>query len=343
MPLWMMEKGRDYFSWILPALAGCRELAPLYERCEIPDGAGVWEKKEGNFTLQIITPEELTVNELQRRVSRKMSKERLSSWDGQEVFDGGFREQLKERFSYVYPYESQKDLPVKVTVSELKAREQEEAAQELYFEPDIIPLIPRFISEKEPALTGAERGTAYHRALELLDYTGEGTLEDIKAQLLKMETQGKLTKEMRRAVDPRDLAGLRRSRLGERMAKASEEGRLFREQPFTMGLPADIGILAGGQSQKETEDTVLIQGIIDAYFYEGDGIVLVDYKTDHIYREEILREKYKKQLDYYKEVLERTTGKKVKEEIIYSFTMGRSIVCEEIDDGGRRKGEDNVL
>src|SRR5699024_10638276 len=200
-----------------------------------------------------------------------------------------------------------------------------------------------FISEKEPALTGAERGTAYHRALELLDYTGEGTLEDIKAQLLKMETQGKLTKEMRRAVDPRDLAGLRRSRLGERMAKASEEGRLFREQPFTMGLPADIGILAGGQSQKETEDTVLIQGIIDAYFYEGDGIVLVDYKTDHIYREEILREKYKKQLDYYKEVLERTTGKKVKEEIIYSFTMGRSIVCEEIDDGGRRKGEDNVL
>ena len=69
----------------------------------------------------------------------------------------------------------------------------------------------------------------------------------------------------------------------------------------------------------------------------------MDYKTDHIYREEILREKYKKQLDYYKEVLERTTGKKVKEEIIYSFTMGRSIVCEEIDDGGRRKGEDNVL
>lgn len=343
LPLWMMEKGRDYFSWILPALAGCRELAPMYERCEISDGAGVWAKREGNFTLQIITPEELTVNELQRRVSRQMSKERLSSWDGQEVFDAGFREQLKERFSYVYPYESQKDLPVKVTVSELKAKEQEEAAQELYFEPDVIPLIPRFISEKEPALTGADRGTAYHRALELLDYTGEGTLEDIKAQLLKMETQGKLTKEMRRAVDPRDLAGLRRSRLGERMAKASEEGRLFREQPFTMGLPADIGLLAGERSQKDTEDTVLIQGIIDAYFYEGDGIVLVDYKTDHIYREEILREKYKKQLDYYKEVLERTTGKKVKEEIIYSFAMGRSIVCEEIDDGGRRKGENDVL
>ena len=59
-------------------------------------------------------------------------------------------------------------------------------------------------------------------------------------------------------------------------------------------------------------------------------------------REEILAEKYKKQLDYYKEALERTTGRKVKEEIIYSLTMGRSIVCEGPDDEGRRK-ENNVL
>ena len=342
LPLWMMEKGRDYFSWILPALGGCRELAPLYERCEISGHADSCEDMAGNFTLQIITPEELTVDELQRHVSRRISKERISSWDGREIYDAVFREQIKERFSYVYPFESRKNLPVKVTVSELKAREQEEVTQELYFEPDVIPLIPRFISEKEPELTGADRGTAYHRVLELLDYTGEGTLEDMETQLLQMETQGKVTKEMRRAVDPRDLVGLRCSGLGKRMAKASEEGRLFREQPFTMSLPADAGMYAGERSQKDAEDTVLVQGIIDAYFYEGDDIVLVDYKTDHIYREEILAEKYKKQLDYYKEALERTTGRKVKEEIIYSLTMGRSIVCEGPDDEGRRK-ENNVL
>ena len=73
----------------------------------------------------------------------------------------------------------------------------------------------------------------------------------------------------------------------------------------------------------------MIQGIIDLYFEEDDGIVLVDYKTDKVNAyngEEILKERYYKQLDLYKDALERMTGKKVKEKIIYSFSLGKEIL-----------------
>ena len=71
----------------------------------------------------------------------------------------------------------------------------------------------------------------------------------------------------------------------------------------------------------------MIQGIIDAFFYEGDDIVLVDYKTDFVMKgqEEKLVERYKTQLGYYARALESVTGKKVKEKIIYSFSLGKII------------------
>ena len=66
---------------------------------------------------------------------------------------------------------------------------------------------------------------------------------------------------------------------------------------------------------------MLIQGIIDAYFYEEDGIVVVDYKTDYVKQGEELLEKYGRQLDYYEIALEKLTGRRVKEKVIYSFCL----------------------
>ncbi len=81
---------------------------------------------------------------------------------------------------------------------------------------------------------------------------------------------------------------------------------------------------AKGQDSLE-EDMLLVQGIIDVWFEEEDGIVVLDYKTDKIRRMEELREKYHRQLDYYAKALERLTGKKVKEKIIYSFALGQEM------------------
>ena len=105
------------------------------------------------------------------------------------------------------------------------------------------------------------------------------------------------------------------------MRKAAENGTLYREQQFMMGIPAQR---LHPEISGEDTDTVLVQGIIDAYFYEDDDVVVMDYKTDAA-DEETLVGRYWAQLASYAEVLERLTGKKVKEQVIYSFHLDKMI------------------
>ena len=107
------------------------------------------------------------------------------------------------------------------------------------------------------------------------------------------------------------------------MRQAQKEGRLHREQPFVMGYPArDLF------DERGEDETVLVQGIIDAYFLEGQDIVLVDYKTDYVRKgeEQKLVDLYHIQLEDYAQALERMTGRKVKEKYIYSFALKKSIL-----------------
>jgi ATP-dependent helicase/nuclease subunit A len=102
--------------------------------------------------------------------------------------------------------------------------------------------------------------------------------------------------------------------------QAEQTAALCKEQPFVIARPANE-ISEAYTGNKD----VLIQGIIDAYFEEEDEIIVLDYKTDHVKSSEELIGRYKKQLELYAEALEQTTGKKVKERIIYSFCLGKEI------------------
>ena len=104
------------------------------------------------------------------------------------------------------------------------------------------------------------------------------------------------------------------------MREAAKSDRLWREQPFVIGL--DAKVVYG----EEDGELILIQGIIDVYFEENGELVLLDYKTDRVYEAKELVDKYHTQLDYYAKALEQMTCKKVKEKIIYSFTLGKEIV-----------------
>ena len=107
------------------------------------------------------------------------------------------------------------------------------------------------------------------------------------------------------------------------MRKAAENGKLYREQPFVMGISA-----ARVEEKFPSEEKVLIQGIMDAFFEEEGEMVLVDYKTDSIKTGAELTERYQTQVEYYREALEKLTGKKVKESILYSFALNESIVVD---------------
>ncbi len=252
------------------------------------------------------------------QVAGALSREALEAELHRPETDPALAHEVDARLSWEYPWKNRTAAKQKYSVTELKKlrmHEESDAAAELYPEADVVPLVPQFIERTEEK-TGAARGTVYHTVMEWLDF---GRISDIRAELGKLVEAGKLPEEDAKVVRWSEFRALERSGLAARMQRAGERGELFREQPFVIGLPGNE------VDGSDPEETVLIQGIIDAFFYEEDGIVLVDYKTDHVRESRELVEKYRAQLEYYARALHMLTGKQVKERLIYSFTLGEVI------------------
>lgn len=173
-------------------------------------------------------------------------------------------------------------------------------------------IIPKFISGEEVQLAANERGSAYHRVMECLDYSVSVNLDGVKADINRMLETGKMNELQVKSVNPWDINTFVQSDTGRRVANAVNCGSVRREQPFVFEYE--------GQ---------LIQGIIDLYFEEDGEFVLVDYKTDRVMKgeagEKELVRRYAIQLDYYAKALTQLTGKNVKEKIIYSFALGKGL------------------
>ena len=325
-------KGKSYLDWILAALARHKAMKPLYEAFgQQAYALNPWYDGPGEFLIRRISPLELVVEETQLRTEEMLKKGELLMWDCSQVYDRELRDSLQESFSYEYPYEALGQIPAKLTVSEVKRMQQmeEEDSVLLYGEDTSASnmgiqesYIPAFMREEAAEVEGAQRGTAYHRILECLDYTSAETLGQVKEQLEAMVSGRKLTPAMRKAVKDREIYQFVQSPLGQRMQAADRRGELHREQPFV------ISVLANQiKEEYDSREEILIQGIMDAYFEEEGELVLVDYKTDKVWNNKIetLVEKYQVQLRYYREALERVTGKKVKETYIYSLQMGKAV------------------
>ena len=250
--------------------------------------------------------------------------------------DASVYAQLDQCFRYRYPYEADTGLHTKMTVSELKKLGQDiddfaglmQAAPADYLDDagkrqkeDIdTPSGPeadiRTAMEK-----AARRGTAYHRVLELMDFNRAETCQDVENQIKELAERHRIGDEAAGLVRPYPIWRFASSALGKRVRRAQETGRFHREQQFILGIPAREMELAG------SDELVLIQGIIDAYLEEDDGLVLLDYKTDRIAegQEDVLAKRYKVQMDYYQRALEQMTKKNVKERYIYSLRLMKVI------------------
>ena len=196
---------------------------------------------------------------------------------------------------------------------------EEEAGGILYEEEEVVPLIPQFLKEEEE-LSGASRGTAYHRLLELLDFAEDYDAGLLEEEVARFRGEGKLTQDMADCIRMDDILRFLGSSAGIRMRIASGNQKLYKEQPFVLGV--DAREMYPDEAEGEL---ILVQGIIDVYFEEEDGLVVLDYKTDKVKSAQELKEKYHAQLDYYARALEQVTGKHVKEKIIYSFTLQEEI------------------
>ena len=234
---------------------------------------------------------------------------------------------LIQRLGAVYAHENLAGLYTKTTVSELKIAamaDKDEEAYHTFEEKEVQPYIPLF-RRAEEKVSGTVRGNAYHRVMEILDFdrvmaaeAGRDRKNALHDFLLEQVEDKRLNREYLEAVREEKILRLLSSELGQRMYRAHRKGGLYREQPFVMGIGAD----RLGQEFPGTE-TVLIQGIIDVFFVEEDGLVLLDYKTDSVRSMEELWNRYETQLDYYQEALQKLTGQPVKERVLYSFSLER--------------------
>lgn len=328
LPIGTRIKARSYWGFLLPALARNSCMDELY----LEYGTGLvkknplYRKEDCLFRIKKVTAADLVQGEIVHQTEEILQEERMKNWDASRIYDEAVHQQLEERFSFSYPFGILNEIPVKVSVTELKKRnyaDDYEKEENLYIDQELTPLVPAFISSEFHEIEGVQKGTAYHRFMECLDYSYAASEKQLQQQLAKLLSQGKMNENQVQSIYIKEIVDFLQSSLGQRMRLAQTKGSLFREQPFVSTVDA-----AKVNPEWKTDEKILVQGIIDAYFIEEDEIVLVDYKTDKVrpWEERMLAERYHIQMENYKEALEKLLFLKVKEKYIYSFALGKAIL-----------------
>ena len=334
MDYFTKTKAKNYLDWVGPVIAS---------------------SDSGRFVVKTYGTEDLIVEEMKEQLKSAAKELQFRQWDLETEYDKEMREMLQKQQEFSYAFEHEKSIKSKMSVSELKhiamekllAEDDEELSVRLMDEVKVkektsgtlkkeaenvkisecekdtliyeeIPL-PDFLKEKEE-IRGAHRGTVYHTVFDKLNLQQILSDEDISQELDRMVANYYLTTEEAKVVYRRDILAFAQSDVGQRIKKADAKNRVWREQPFVIGIPA-----REVKTEWDSDERILVQGIIDVYFEEEDGIVLLDYKTDKAKDGKHLADMYREQLKYYAMAIEQMTGKKVKEQILFWATKGEEI------------------
>lgn len=292
-------------------------------------------QKNVPYHVEFVDVLRLVHAEVEGAIKRELNKEELQQFDADAIYDQEIREEMITHLEYEYPYLADTTIHSKVTVSELKKlsqySEEEDSVPLTEIEPialeevEIDKTIPNFIREQKeeegkPILKATELGTLYHRVLEKIDFATIETKEELIRGFEALVIRQIIEPEEMELIESDKIYHLLDSPLGKRMKEAARRKALKREQQFVLGQPATTI-----HAKYQSEEMILVQGIIDAYFEEDGKLILVDYKTDHVENGKQLIKRYKTQLSYYKRALEQMTHKQVNEIYIYSLVLEKGI------------------
>ena len=299
--------------------------------------SGYLTNEKAPVRIEVTLEKDLVLVREKEQDSLRQRKDTLASYrrSTAQYPDRELADRLLEQADFVYPHRDLSGLYTKTTVTELKeaylagqAAELEEgsAVWEPLPKETVEETIPRFLQEDtKEELTGAKRGSVIHRLLELLPYErfrdGEkDAAEEVRLWLKELLGNGLLQENEVDEKTAGDVLTFLKSDLGQRMARAHERGELFREQPFVLRVPAK----ELNPAFPETE-TILVQGIIDAFFEEDGKLILLDYKTDQVRRPSDLKDRYEVQIRLYERALSQILQKEVGEKYLYSVKFGEAV------------------
>lgn len=224
--------------------------------------------------------------------------------------NAGDAAQVRQWLDYTYPYASLDNIVAKQTASEL-------AAQDLRFD-SFFNSCPAFL--RPSRLSAAQRGTLTHRFLQHANW--QNTLQNAAAECERLIIQGVFSEQESAGIALELVLAFLKSGLAKRAQSAKN---VWRERKFTMRLPARE--LYPDLPPNLTEESVVVQGTADLVFQEGEKLVLVDYKTDHVRSTQELKERYRVQIQIYRRALEECLALPVQEAYLYSLTLGEAINC----------------
>ncbi len=339
LPAWLTSGARHCLDWLGPALVRHRDGAPLRELA-------------GAATLSMPIQGQAMADNGALPVWGDSSSWRLFIWDSiirQQQADAlpatAYMEQLRRlepvpeasplakqvesRLNWRYPYQLCQSLPARATVTGLKymTQLQVDVAGDMQLQPSrdyqrSLAARPLFV-QKKSKLTAAERGQALHLVMQLLDLKGNLEADGISEQIALMVEQEKLSRDQAAVVQPETVAHFWGSNLGQRILQSSQ---VYRELPFTLALPTKQ-VYPEVTGSDSSDEAVLVQGIIDCLADEGEGLLLIDYKTDRYTPDTLLQTawRYYSQLALYISAAERITGRGVTAAYFYMFYGGDAL------------------
>ncbi|MWV45294.1 helicase-exonuclease AddAB subunit AddA [Paenibacillus sp. HJL G12] len=369
LPDYILAKGRSYIDWVGPALIRHPGAAKLREMMDLGTAVSpVLAMDSSVWKISVQPADELTLAALggweEEEESTPERKNRLQAIMNRQSVDPEVMENgnglLDEpaigfRLNWQYPYETATKLAAKTSVSEMKKllslqdqpsenwveneqlrRDMEEPARNLSF---TLPLQrPKFMEQN--ALTPTERGTVYHTLMQHIPlgqgHVNAAVVEETVQRLVEREL---LTREQAEIIRPEEVGMFFGTEIGERLQAAEWTTR---EMPFSYGLTAEEahnGLFSNTAGLLEnpdffemsvlSEETVLIQGVVDCLFRQDGRLVLLDYKTDRVLEHRggisTLAEQYRFQLHLYAKALEDILHEEISEKWLYFFDGGHAV------------------
>ena len=318
--------GKNYMDWMMPAIIKHKDLEDIRETYNLSTSISM--EDESKWSVKTWSRDDIDFEKQEKEGIREV----LNTMDLSQ-HDTEYYEQIEKKLNFEYPYLGVVKKAASISVTEIKKRQEEYEEQDdslgLYKHKTTLKK-PKFLSEsqKTEKITGARRGTIVHLIMEVLDFEKINTESEIKAQIQDLVKRRIITEKESQVLSPRKIMRFFKSPIAKRMLSSKFVKR--EQKIYTQIKMNDIylndEIFKNNRETYENE-SVMLRGVIDLYFEEDDGLVILDYKTDFVdknNKKEIIH-KYKKQIEIYADVLSKLTGKKVKEKYLYLFGIDEQV------------------
>ncbi|NLK52438.1 MAG: UvrD-helicase domain-containing protein [Syntrophomonadaceae bacterium] len=310
-----LARASNYLDWIGPSLIRHPQGQFLARIAGYPDQPQLEVNDEISLQVQVVSPGEAGTVVGSRAEETGLPLVQMQAGVPKET---PMLAEIERRLSWKYTDQALVGKKAKFTVTEMKRLswslpEDETAFTELNFIQQ-----PRF-TQKTKGLTAAERGSAIHIVLQHVNLRRSLDRESIQQQVLELVEKEILTPEQAVAIELEPIVNFFRGHLGQRLLQARD---VYREVSFSLALPASQLY----PELKEGREKVIVQGVIDCLADEGDGFLLLDYKTDWLglalTRLEELSQRYQSQLRLYSQAVETILKRPVREKYLYFLTHG---------------------